>query len=126
LKRTILAILGAFGAPVLTSRTLKIFEAASERLCDNHASQFVGKPSIVARAILALAAPRSAHPAPAAAHAAAWEVTERIHALFEGCPSGMPAAKRLGLASIAASAVVIAAGILFAESLHHILETILG
>lgn len=126
-KRTVLSILGALGAPVLSRKAIEIFELASERLCDSNASRLVGKPSIVAGAILALAGPRAAHSvSAAAAHAATCEVTDRIHFLFEHGPSGQLAGERLGLALVLASAASIAAGILFAESLHHILETILG
>ena len=60
------------------------------------------------------------------AHAATCEVTERVHALFDDGPSGKTDAKRLGLALVVAGIAALMTGILFSESLHHILETILG
>lgn len=126
-KRTVLAVFGAFGAPVLARQMMWLFEGASERLCDSSAAQLVGKPSTVAGAILALASPRTRQPmAAAAAHAAACEVTDRILCLFKNSPNGLPAAVRLGWFAIVACGLAIAIGALLAESVHHLLETILG
>ena len=127
-KRAALGLLACFGAPILTQNALKLWDIASERASDHEAARRVGKPSIVASAILLLARARSTYQVPAvAAFAAACHVSDRVHSLFEYPPdSGNPAAKKLqGGLMLGMGAVALGAA-LFAESLHHLLETILG
>ncbi len=125
--RALLGLLSCFGAPVLASGALATWKLACERVCDLDAACEVGKPSIVASAILSLA--RSPGPPlapPAAVFAAACNVTERIHTLLDEGPDGAAAAKTLTKTLLLACFAAAALSARFAESLHHFLETILG
>lgn len=126
-KRAALGLLACFGAPILTRSALNLWDIASERASDHEALRRVGKPSIVASAILGLARARSTKQVPAAAvFAAACHVSDRVHSLFDRPDSGHPAAKKI-LVILALGMGAAALGVaFFAESLHHLLETILG
>jgi Zn-dependent protease with chaperone function len=126
-KRAALGLIACFGAPILTQNALKLWDIASERASDHEAARQVGKPSIVASAILLLARSQSSKQVPAmAVFAAACHVSERVHSLFDQPDSGNPAAKKLLLVLMLCMSAVALGAALFAESLHHLLETILG
>ncbi|MCP4676065.1 MAG: M48 family metalloprotease [Deltaproteobacteria bacterium] len=126
-KRAALGVLACLGVPMFTRRALEIWELASERICDRDAASRVGRSSIVAGAILSLSQLPGKRPATAVAvFAAASNVTQRVHSLLNHEPGGEPVARSLAGFSIAATVLAAAACMIFAESLHHILETILG
>ncbi len=126
-KRAALGLLACFGVPFFSQRALKLWALASERVCDRQAASLVGKPSIVASAILSLARSQAKRHAPAVTvFAAACHVSDRVHSLFNQRASGRSAARRLVVALFVASVCVAISCVLFAESLHHVLETILG
>ena len=126
-KRAALGLLTCSGVPLLSYRALKRWELASERICDCDAVGRVGKPSVVASAILSLARPHAKRAAPAAAaFAANCNITDRIQSLFCPAEGGKPAASRLDVVLVVATAVAASACVRFAAPLHHALETILG
>ncbi len=126
-KRAVLGILACLGVPMFTRRALKNWELASERVCDRVAASSVGRSSIVAGAILSLAQSPGKRPAAAVAvFAAASNVKDRVHSLLDHEPGGEPDARKMAAFFLALSILSTAACMLFAESLHHILETILG
>lgn len=98
-----------------------------ERACDRDAARAVGRPSIVASAILSLARASGTHHAPAAAVlAAGCSVSDRVESLFQQRGSGETAARKIVIFLLVASTMATAACLLFAEALHHTIETILG
>lgn len=125
--RATLGFAASLGAPVLSSHSLRLWELAAERLCDREAARRVGRASTVASAMLALARRTAPAMAPAGAiFAAANDVPERITSLLRDEPSGRPAARRLAF-SLAFAAISLAlACAVFAQPLHHALETLLG
>jgi len=126
-KRAILGLLACFGAPILIQNALKLWDIASERVSDHEAARQVGKPSVVASAILRLARTRTTNQVPAVAvFAAACHVEGRIHSLFDHPESGSHAAKKLLIVLVLGVGAVALAVASFSESLHHLLETILG
>jgi Zn-dependent protease with chaperone function len=126
-RRALLAFLACFAAPGLASFALRLWDRSAERICDRRAADVVGRPSIVAGAIVALARGMSRGRAPAGAvFAAACGITERVHSLLDGEPDGGHGATRLlGWALVAGIGVALASAA-FSEQLHHLLETILG
>ncbi len=126
-RRALLGFAAALGAPVLVGRALGMWELSAERICDRAAAQRVGRPSTVASAMLALV--RSGPPplAPAGAvFAAARHVPQRIESLLREEPDGHGRSRRLVLLlSLSAGALCVACAV-FAEPLHHALETLLG
>jgi Zn-dependent protease with chaperone function len=126
-RRAALGLVALVGAPFLASRLLGVWALASERICDHRAALAVGRPSTVASAILALASaspPRLAHAA--AVFAAASHVPERIRALLDEGPSGERPSRILSWLVLLVAACAAALFAVFAEPLHHALETILG
>ncbi len=126
-KRATLGILACFGAPVLSQRSLKIWELASERVCDRDAAELAGRPSVVASAMLSLVQTRTNRHEPAiAGFAAECNVTERIQSLFNTSSGGKRAAKRIAVALLLTSVLAAVTCVFCSESLHHTIETILG
>jgi hypothetical protein len=126
-RRALLGVTACLAAPGFGGPALRLWEASAERVCDHRAARRVGRPSVVARAIVTLARGSSTRGAPAGAvFAAACRVTERVVALLDQAPVGLQPASRLswlaGLAclSFAAGCTVVSA------PLHHLIETILG
>jgi Zn-dependent protease with chaperone function len=125
--RAWLGALASLGAPFLANRLLLIWSLATERLCDRRAALAVGKPSTVASAMLALARPLPPHLAHSGAvFAAASHLPSRIQALLAEGPDGSTCARRLLWGVLVGTATVLTACVLFAEPLHHALETLLG
>lgn len=126
-RRALLAFLACFAAPGLASFALRLWDGSAERICDRRAAEVVGRPSIVAGAIVALARGMSRGRAPAGAvFAAACSITERVHSLLDGESDGGQSATRLMGWSLVGGIGVALASALFSEQLHHLLETILG
>lgn len=127
LSRAALALAASVGAPLLARRALRLWELSAERLCDRHAARAVGRPSTVASAMLALVQPGGPRLAPeGAVFAAGSHVAARIDSLLAGEPGGERAARVLLWALAGGVALLALAGGLFAEPLHHALETLLG
>jgi len=126
-KRMVLGVVSCFGMPVLAGKLLRLWETASEHLCDRYAVDRVGEPGIVAEAILSIVRPSTRQPVPVMApFAAAGNIADRIHALFDQPSTGKAAAKTLGLAAAITSALAAITCAFFADRLHHFFETILG
>jgi Zn-dependent protease with chaperone function len=126
-QRAALGFLASLGVPFLVNRLLSMWSLATERICDRRAALAVGRPSIVASAMLALAWSSPPRLAPAGAvFAAAHHVPSRVRAVLAEGPDGATHAKFLLWCLCGTTAAVITVFVLFAEPLHHALETILG
>lgn len=119
-----LGVLALVGAPIVAQRVLGLWRGATERLCDLRAADEVDATT-VASALVALTRAGGAAPA-GLAFASPAGVVERVEALLAGVPAGTAAARRvtLGLSFLVTSLAALAA--LFADPLHHALETLLG
>jgi Zn-dependent protease with chaperone function len=119
-----LAYVALFAAPLLGRRVLAMWRAASERLCDQRAAAEVDSAA-VAGALVALA--RAAAPAPAGvAFASPAGVIERVEALLADSPADSGAARRFTRGVWIAIAGLGVTAAVFADPLHHALETLLG
>ena len=126
-RRAVLALLSCLAAPGFASYALRLWDRSAERICDRRAADVVGRPSIVAGALVSLARGMGRRLAPAGAvFAAACHVTDRVHSLLDGEPDGAPGAARLSWGFLAAGTGIALAAAALAEQLHHFLETILG
>lgn len=126
-RRALLGFAAALGAPVLVGHALRLWELSAERICDQAAARRVGRPSTVASAMLALVRSGPLPLAPVGAvFAAANHVPQRIESVLREEPDGRAASHRLAvLLALAAAALCVACGV-YAEPLHHALETLLG
>lgn len=125
--RAALGLLAALGVPILVNHTLRLWELASERICDRQAAEVVQRPTTVASAMLALIQATPPKLAPeGAVFAAVSHVPERVESVLRDEPGGEGPSRRLMLAAALASAVFTMACGLLSEPLHHALETILG
>jgi Zn-dependent protease with chaperone function len=126
-RRALLALLSGLGVPGFASCALHLWDRAAERICDRSAASAVGKPSVVAQAIVSLARGMSHSAAPAGAvFAAACSISERVHSLLEVEADGARFAAQVSrwfVVAIVGTTLVSAAT---SAELHHILETILG
>jgi Zn-dependent protease with chaperone function len=126
-RRAVLGIAASLGAPLLASRLLGVWSLAAERICDRRAALAVGRPSIVASAMLALARAAPPRTAPAGAvFAAASHLPERVHSMLGEGPGGETPSKYMLWGMACAALWAAGAFVLFAEPLHHALETVLG
>lgn len=125
--RALLACLACFAAPGFAHFALQLWDRSAERISDRRAAEAVGRPTVVASAIVALARGMTRGQVPAGTlFAAACSITERVHSLLDAEPDGARSAARLSwwfLGSVLAFALAAAA---LSEQLHHLLETILG
>lgn len=126
-RRVMLGFAASFGAPFLVEHTLRLWALSAERICDRRAAQVVGRPSVVASAMLELVRVTPSPLAPAGAlFAASGDVPERVRSVLSEEPGGeRPARHLVRWAAAAGVALTVACGV-FAEPLHHLLETILG
>lgn len=126
-RRALLAISACFAAPGFASFALRLWDRSAERICDRRAADAVGRPTIVAGAIVALARGMSRGGAPASAvFAAACSITDRVHSLLNAEPDGARGAARLSWWFLGSGGGLALASAAFSEQLHHLLETILG
>ncbi len=126
-RRLGVEMLLAFAAPLLGALLVRRWARATERLRDHDAVAVVGDPDPVARAMVRLCRLDREAATPGFAFAARGdELAERVEALLAGEPTGVRAARVLGvaLAIVALGAVALIAS--QAEPLHHALETLLG
>ena len=126
-RRALLAIAACFAAPGRAAFALRLWDRSAERICDRQAADAVGRPTVVAGAIVALARGMSRRGVPAGAvFAAACSITERVHSLLNAEPDGAGSATRLSWWFFGAGVGLALASAAFSEPLHHVLETILG
>jgi Zn-dependent protease with chaperone function len=127
LRRAALGLAAACGVPFLANRALRLWTAATERICDRHAVRTVGRPSTVASAMLALLRPSPPRLTPNAAFfCGASDVPERIEAMLRGEPGGERTSRRLVALAVAAGVSFAVACSAFAGPIHHVLESALG
>lgn len=126
-RRALLAIFACFAAPGLASFALRLWDRSAERICDRKAADAVGRPTIVAGAIVALARCMSRTGAPAGAvFAAACSITDRVHSLLNAEPDGARGTAQLSRWFLGLGSGLALACAAFSEQIHHLLETILG
>ncbi len=126
-RRALLALSACFAAPGFASRALRLWDRTAERICDRRAADAVGRPSIVAGAIIVLARGTDRGQAPAGAlFAAACSVTDRVQSLLDGEPDGALGATCLSWCFLGAGVGAALVSVVFSDQLHHLLETILG
>lgn len=125
--RATLGVAAAMGVPFSVSRALRLWELSAERICDRHAALAVERPSTVASAMLAFVQGTPPKLAPeGAVFAAMSHVPERVESVLSEEPGGEKHSRQLMIAAALAAAIFTGACGLFAEQLHHTLETILG
>jgi hypothetical protein len=110
-----------FDAPA--RELLSELDLAIEQRCDEHASERVEDPLVVARAILRAATVRDPHAPVAATHETPATLPARIQALCTPSWASQPA---LGVAAFAALAVAVLAGLAFDHHVHRAAETLLA
>ncbi len=124
-RRTALELLGALAAPLATSVLRRAWSSATERLCDARAVEVVG-PETVAAALVHVCRAGRPQPALASFPPTAEALAERVRAALTAEPIGEMAARRLATVSLLSMCAFAALALLFAEPLHHALETLLG
>lgn len=125
-RRAGLGMLSALGAPVVASGLLRLWDGATERLCDRAAARLVGDRLVVASALLALVGRQQAPAAVGAAFTTGNDVVGRVEALLDGALEDGAAVRWLRRALTVTIALAAALVLLAADPLHHGLETLLG
>lgn len=125
-RRAVLGLLAILGAPGVGGALLGRWERASERLCDRRAAESVGDPTVVARALLALAGRQRSGLVVGPAFVSDGDVVGRVEALLAGGSDGSAAARALGRIVILAAVIATALAMAASDPLHHGLETLLG
>jgi hypothetical protein len=127
-RRCALGMAAAFGAPVAAGAMLRRWDHATETLRDQEAAGEVGDPAIVATALVSMARLGTTAPGWAVAPMAPAErLAERIEAVLAGPVAGdRRLARRVDRATKLASMAVAALCVIFADPLHHALETLFG
>ena len=118
-----------FAAPLVAIYIREHWHDATERLRDADAADAVGAPEPVASALVRMSrAAITARVGAIAAFTANGDraLATRVHALLEDAPRGDSYAARLRRRVLLASTLVVAILVVFAEPLHHALETLLG
>jgi Peptidase family M48 len=128
LHRLGLELLLVFSAPLAGSVIRERWEAATERLRDADAAERAS-PEAVASALVRMsrvqARPRLGAVAAFTATGAQL-LTTRVASLLHGVPRGESSARRLARITLASSVAAVTLALVFAEPLHHALETLLG
>lgn len=127
-RRLGLELLLVVAAPLAATIIRERWDAATERLRDADAADVAGTET-VARALIAMA--RGAVRQPTRAYAAFTPAGDeilalRVTSLLDEAPRGEPVARRLGRCAVATTAAMVGLVVVFAEPLHHALETLLG
>lgn len=123
-RHVVLDLAALLGAPWLARRVLALWRSASERVCDRRAAGEVS-PTAVASALVTmsrLASGRTLGLSFGRSHA----VVERVEAVLADVPTGAEVARRMVRAGWALLAAMGAASLVFADPVHHLLETLLG
>jgi hypothetical protein len=115
-----------FAAPLVGLAIRERWELATERLRDAEAARDVGAPEVVASALVRMV--RQSPPVPSLLPAFSPRgdaaLTLRVTSLLDAHAPGETG--RLTLLAIAGLAGALAVGLVLADPLHHILETLLG
>jgi hypothetical protein len=128
LHRLGLELLLLFAAPLAGIAIRERWDAATERLRDADAAEHAS-PEAVASALVhmarAQALPRLG---PVATFTAtdARLLTSRVESLLDDTPRGESSARQLARVTVASTLAVVTVALVFAEPLHHALETLLG
>lgn len=123
-RHVVLALAALLGAPRLSSRALALWRGATERLCDQRAAREVS-PTAVASALVTMSR-LAPGPSVGFSFGRAAGIVERVEALLADHPPSGHLAHRLAWAGWILLAGFAAASFLFADPLHHLLETLLG
>ncbi len=127
-RRCALGVSAALGAPVAGGAMLRVWDQATEALRDQDAAGEVGDPALVATALVTMARLGTTAPGWAVAPMAPAErLAERIEAVLAGpVADDRRLARRVDRATKLASVAVAALCVVFADPLHHALETLFG
>lgn len=126
-RRAMLGCLSCFSMPGLASFVLRLWDHSAERLCDRHAADVVGRPSVVASAIVSLArGMRRGQAPPGAVFVGSGDVADRVRALLDGEADGAPGAALVSRWCLGSAVAIAVAAAVLAGQLHHFFETILG
>jgi len=128
-RRLRLELLLLFSAPLAAIVIREQWDVATERLRDADAAETVGSPETVASALVQMARQLTlARVAAGAAFTPHGEhvLTARVESLLDASPRGEPDARRLTRVALVTSTAFVAIAAVFAEPLHHALETLLG
>jgi len=123
-----LELLLLFSAPLAGIVIRERWDAATERLRDADAAEHAS-PEAVASALVRMARTQAL---PRVGAVAAFTATgarllaTRVESVLEGAPRGEARARRIARIALASSVTVVTLAIVFAEPLHHALETLLG
>lgn len=123
-----LELLLLLAAPLAGIVIRERWDAATERLRDTDAAE-QASPEAVASALVHMARAQALPPLGGiAAFTPTGEqlLTTRVEALLDGAPRGVESARRLARVALASSVVVVTLAFVFAQPLHHALETLLG
>lgn len=125
LYRSLFGLCAVFGAPYFTRRVLDLYDDATERFCDRRAAVAVGDATVVASALLACAR-REPPIVFCASFLSSSSIERRIEALLEDVPEAEKPAKIITSSITALTAMLLLAAAVFADPLHHLLESIFG
>jgi hypothetical protein len=128
LHRLAIEVLLLFAAPLAGIAIRERLDAATERLRDADAAA-QASPESVASALVTMA--RTAIRPTVGAIAAFTPsgdrvLTERVQSLLDAVPAGEPTARRVARVALATTTTLVMLAVVFAEPLHHALETLLG
>ena len=128
-RRLAVELVLVFAAPLVGIVVRDTWDDATERLRDADAADAAGAPEPVASALVRMARVAFVQRGSAVASftpRADRGLSARVESLLGRCPRGQHAARRLHRTVGAATVTVLLAAIVFAEPLHHALETLLG
>lgn len=129
LHRLVLEGLLLFAAPLAGIVIRERWDAATERLRDADAAEQTSSEAVataLVRMARAQALPRLGATVAAFTPTGAQLLASRVESLLEGAPRGEASARQLARVVIVSTIAVIALALVFAEPLHHALETLLG
>ena len=125
LANLLLSMAGLFQPPGLSAILSRAYRNAAEEACDDHAASLVGDGSLVAEALVAVAAIQRGAALGEAAPAFGEQLLEnRVRRLLSGSLSKPRGSLALKIGGIAASIVLLSA-LVQAPFLHHAVETVL-
>lgn len=129
LHRLVLEVLLLFSAPLAGIVIRERWDAATERLRDADAAERTSSEAVASalvRMARAQALPRRLGAVAAFTATGAQLLATRVESLLEGAPLGEGNARQLARVVVGSTVATIALALVFAEPLHHALETLLG
>lgn len=124
-RRALLDLAMIVAAPLAPAYLAARWDDATERLRDADAAA-ISSPDAVARALLAMCRLGAVRVAGASFEAGARTLSTRIAAVLAEVPSGRSQARTMVAAATTTILMLAVASAIFASSLHHALETLLG